>query len=134
LEGNYTATQFQYASVADPTNVNIDLVAVGGAVTVDLAADGSFSATLQLPGGPVVPFTGTISISGSTLTLTPATLVVVGPITLDPADPFVFDSFTLSGNQLTLSSSDVTFDFTLGACGTDPCPEIPATLVLVLNR
>ena len=134
LAGAYTASSFAYTMI-DPPNTVIDLIALTGEVTVNLSSDGSFTATLLLPGQTVaVPFSGTISISGTTLTLTVSTLVVAGPITLDPADPFVFDVFTLSGNQLTLSSSAVEFDFTLGNCGTSPCPEVPSTLVLILNR
>ena len=134
LAGAYTASSFAY-TMKDPPNAVLDIIALTGEVTVTVASDGVFTATLRLPGQTTaVPFGGTIAISGTTLTMTVSSLVVVGPIELDPADPFVFDTFALSGNQLTLSSSDVTFDFTLGACGVTPCPEIPATLVLILNR
>ncbi len=134
LAGAYTASQFRYTMV-DPPNTVIDLIALTGEVTVNLSSDGSFTATLLLPGAPgAVPFSGTIAISGTTLTLTVSALFVAGPITLDPADPFVFDVFTLSGDQLTLSASEVTFDFTLGTCGVTSCPEFPATLVIILNR
>ncbi|MEE8133746.1 MAG: hypothetical protein V3T56_01745 [Gemmatimonadales bacterium] len=133
LAGAYTASSFAYTMIAPPNTV-IDLIALTGEVTVNLSSDGSFTATLLLPGQTVaVPFSGTISLSGTTLTLTVSTLVVAGPITLDPADPFVFDVFTLSGNQLTLSASMAEFDFTLCAAGP-PCTEVPATLVLILNR
>ena len=134
LAGNYTGSKFEYTHNAGVFPA-IDLVGLGGAVTVNLAADGSFTATLTLPGTTTpVPFDGTISISGTTLTLTVSDTVTAGPIELLPEEPFVFTTFTLSGNQLTLSSIDVEFDFTLGMCGSPPCPEFPASLVLILNR
>lgn len=134
LAGSYTASQFKYTMV-DPPNTAVDLIALTGEATVTVNAGGSFTGTLTLPGTTTAaPFSGTVTLSGSTLTLTFATLVVIGPITLDPADPFVFDTFTLSGNQLTLSASSAEFDFTLGTCTTPPCPEFPATLVIILNR
>ena len=134
LAGNYTASQFEYTDDAG-TFPAIDLVALGGAATVNLLADGSFTATLTLPGTTTaIPFSGTISISGTTLTLTVSATVNAGPIVLEPNDPTVFNNFTLSGNQLTLSSTDVEFDFTLGLCGSPTCPEFPASLVLILNR
>ena len=70
LVGSYTADKFEYAP-ADPSSPfpPIDLIGLGGAATVTLSADGTFSATLTLPGTTTaVPFGGTITISGSTLT------------------------------------------------------------------
>lgn len=134
LAGAWTASQFEYTMVAPP-NTALDLIALTGEATVTAAADGSYNGTLLLPGAPgAAPFSGDITISGSSLTLGFDMLTVIGPITLDPAEPFEFDSFTLSGNQLTLSASVAEFDFTLGACGTPPCPEVAATLVIILNR
>ena len=134
IAGAWTASQFEYTMVAPPSTA-LDLIALTGEATVTAAADGSYNGTLLLPGAPgAAPFSGDITISGSSLTLGFDMLTVIGPITLDPADPFEFDSFTLSGNQLTLSASVAEFDFTLGLCGTATCPEVPATLVIILNR
>lgn len=133
LAGAYTASSFAY-TMKDPPQTTIDLIALTGEVTVTVSSDGSYTATLLLPGAPAaIPFSGTITISGSTLTLSFDMLIVAGPITLDPADPFLFDVFTLSGNQLTLSASVAEFDFTLCTAGP-PCMEVPATLVIILNR
>ena len=135
LAGNWTASQFEYTKVGS-AGTSVDLVTLGGAAAVNLASDGSFTGTLRLPGSTTnIPFMGTIAINGSTLTLTVSDTVNAGLITLTPDDPIVFNSFTLSGNQLTLSSTTgIDFDFTLGMCGAPPCPEDDATLVIILNR
>lgn len=129
LAGNYTTTKFEYAAQSDPDNINVDLIAIGGSLTVNLAADGSFSASLTVPLAGSANFTGNISISGTVLTFAVSDTVTLGPIELLPEDPFTFDTYALSGNTLTLSSSDVMFDFLLGA-GT----EVPATLLLIMTR
>ncbi len=130
LAGTWTASRFEYAPVADPTQALDLITTAGGSVSITVAADGSYDASLVYAlGQPAVPFSGTISISGTTITLAVSDTVTAGPIELLPSEPFVFDTFTLSGNLLTLSASDVEFDFTLQGN-----PEVPATLVMVLNR
>ena len=127
IAGNYTATKFEYTMI-DPPNASLDLIALTGELTVNIATDGSFTASLLNPlAPPAVSFSGTITISGSTLTLTVSDTVTAGTIELLPEEPFVFDTFTLSGDQLTLSaSSGIDFDFGAGA--------VPATLLLIATR
>ena len=127
IAGNYTATKFEFTMV-DPPNASLDLIALTGELTVNIATDGSFTASLLNPlAPPAVPFTGNITISGTTLTLTVSDTVIAGSIELLPEEPFVFDNFTLSGDELTLSaSSGVDFDFGGG--------EVAATLLLVATR
>ena len=127
LAGNYTATKFEYTMI-DPPGTALDLIALTGQLTVNLAADGSFTASLLNPlAPPAVAFSGTIAISGTTLTLTVSDTVTAGTIELLPEEPFVFDTFVLSGDQLTLSaSSGIVFNFGAG--------EVPATLLLIATR
>ena len=127
LAGNYTATKFEYTMI-DPPNASLDLIQLTGELTVNIATDGSFTASLLNPlAPPAVAFSGTITISGTTLTLTVSDTVTAGSVELLPEEPFVFDNFTLSGDELTLSaSSGIDFDFGAG--------EVPATLLLIAIR
>ncbi len=97
LAGNYTATKFEYTMV-DPPNASLDLIALTGELTVNIATDGSFTASLINPlAPPELSFTGNIKISGTTLTLTVSDTVTDVSVVILPEEHFVFDFFTLSG-------------------------------------
>lgn len=118
LAGVWTATQFLLTSTADPA-VTVDMIALGGAFTLTINADGTYSEAGLFPGNPpeVESGSGTYVIQGSNLILT------------ENDDPVPFTvAFVLSGNTLTLTSTDETFDF------DDDGVEEAATLDMVLTR
>ena len=118
LAGVWTATQFLLTSTADPT-VTVDMIALGGTFTLTINADGTYSEAGLFPGNPpeVENGSGTYVIQGTNLILTEA----------DDPVPFAL-AFVLSGNTLTLSSTDETFDFDGDGV------EEAATLEMVLTR
>ena len=118
LAGVWTATQFLLTSTADPT-VTVDMISQGGTFSLTINADGTFFEAGLFPGNPpkVENGSGTYVIQGTNLILTEA----------DDPVPFVL-AFVLSGNTLTLSSTDETFDFDGDGV------EEAATLEMVLTR
>ncbi len=92
VAGSYTATTFTLTTSAGPT----DLLALGALVEVTLAADGTTSGQLFVPGGAEgggdldEDLTGTWSLAGSTVTFN------------QTADTFIRDAeFTATRNRLT---------------------------------
>ena len=117
LAGVWTATQFLLASTADPT-VTVDRISQGGTYTLSFNADGTFSeAGLFSNPTKVESGSGTYVIQGSNLILTED----------DDPEPFTM-AFVLSGNTLTLSSTDESFDFDGDGV------EEAATLEMVFTR
>jgi hypothetical protein len=116
LIGTWNATKAEYTSVANPTT-KVDLIALGGAYSFVLFADGSLSVTLTAPGGqsPVVS-DGGWSAAGSLLTV----LVTGNP-------PLQF-TYALSGGTLSLSGASAAYDF-----NEDGQPE-PATVGATLVK
>lgn len=113
LAGTWTATAMVFSSVADPTTT-VDVVTEGAALTLVLNADGTYSFVSVFPGEPDEDETGTFSVSGDVMTITPTGL-----------DPETFAIFR-DGDTLTLTDSD-TFDFGQGV-------EEDALLVITLVR
>jgi hypothetical protein len=102
VSGPYTATTFTVTSAAGVT----DLLAVGSTVTITLAADGTTSGRLFVPGGAEdgsdldVDLVGAWTLTGSTVTFN------------QTADTFIRDAqFTAGRNSLsseaTLSGSTI---------------------------
>jgi len=60
LAGNYTATSFLVTQAGQPT---FNVLASGGSLTINIAADSSTTGTLSLPAGPLGPG-GTASMNG----------------------------------------------------------------------
>ncbi len=118
LAGVWTATQFVLASTADPS-VTVDMISLGGTFVLTINADGTYSEAGVFPGDPpeVESGSGTYVIQGTNLILTED----------DDPEPFTV-AFVLSGNTLTLSSTDESFDF------DEDGVEEAATLEMVLTR
>ena len=93
LAGNWSATKAQFTLDANPA-ISLDVVQVGGTVTLVVTNDGKFTFTGALPGapGPIV-VTGTWEIDGNKVTVTSDE---------DPDNP-VTGTFSLSNDKNTLS-------------------------------
>ncbi len=141
LEGMWTATQFEYSDNATPSFA-IDAVSdAGGSVTLDVAADGSFTGTISIPGLTVNPTTGeTITLPiGGTISVDGDSLSVNFNAETEAYGLFGdFDaSFELNGDVLTFVNTDSSFDFPdaleeqagIGARG-----EVSATLTTRFTR
>jgi hypothetical protein len=107
IAGTWVATSFQFTQVGQaPVNV----LALGGAMSITIAANNATSGTLTIPGS---------LIGGSDLSLSMAGTAVRTGNTVEfdqAADSFVRDvAFTLAGNTMqgTYTNSGVTVDVTL---------------------
>ena len=70
LAGTWTATAIVFTQIAAPM-ASVDQVANGAAMTLTMTADGTYAWTFVFPGDPTENETGTYTVSGSTLTVTP---------------------------------------------------------------
>ena len=107
VAGAYVATTFRVTPAGQPM---IDVLAGGGTLSINIAADNSTTGSLTLPA----------SLAGSTTSLTMAGTAVVSGSTIkfqQTADTFVRDlTFTISGNTLSATNQTVggaTFNVTL---------------------
>jgi hypothetical protein len=127
LVGTWTATEFTYTNQADRTE-QANMMNFGLELVITVTSGGNFTGTLKETAvSPVVSVSGTIAISGSTMTLTfiqPPSFdePISGAFTLDTGDPDVLAMTATSG---------VDFDF--GLIGGDP-GEVPADLFLEMER
>jgi hypothetical protein len=117
LAGTWNATKFEYVEVANPAN-KIDVIPLGGTLTVVLTGAGAFTAASTFPGEAPFNAAGTWSASADVFTLN---------FTSGMSGTQQFD-FSLSGNTLTLNGADAEFDF------DDDDVDDPAKLNLVLVR
>ena len=118
LAGTWTSTSFVLTSVANPS-MTMDLVAEEGALlTLVLGADGAYTFTFTSTVEPTENETGTFTVSGNTMTVTPVT-----PDGLAPEEVGI----VRVGDTLTLTLDDeVVF--------TDGGQAEAAVLVIVLTR
>ena len=107
VAGAYVATTFRVAPAGQST---IDVLAGGGTLSINIAADNSTTGSLTLPA----------SLAGSTTSLSMAGTAVVSGSTIkfqQTADTFVRDlTFTISGNTLSATNQTAggaTFSVTL---------------------
>jgi hypothetical protein len=99
LVGTWNATKLEFTNLANASE-SVDIVALEGAFTITITANGTWQATLTLPGEDPQVGGGTFDLSGSDLVL------------YETGDPVGTDySVSLSGNTLTITSTDLTFDF-----------------------
>ena len=61
LAGNYIATSFLVTPNGEPT---VDVLAKGGSLTINIAADSSITGLLSLPAGVLSPQGGTANMAG----------------------------------------------------------------------
>ena len=116
LVGTWNATVLEFTNQAN-TSQKVDLIAMGGSVSMVVSSNGNYALTITFPGDPAEVEAGTISINGNLLTLTETGEV-------DPTE-FVAN---LSGNTLTLTSSDEEYDF------DDDDSDEPASLRVVFAK
>lgn len=111
LAGSWTAATFIIKSQANPA-IQFDLIAdAGGSVTMETAADGTFTGEAKVPdpANPgqllTLPLAGTFSVADQEHIET----------TFNPEYPPMFTSgtmgFTLSGDTMVLTDPNTTFDF-----------------------
>ena len=113
IAGTWTATKMVFTADADPNDF-VDIIAdEGAALEIVFDADGTYDFTFTFPGFPDENETGTYSVSGSTMTITPAGEAA--------------ETFTISrdGDTMTLTDAD-DFDFGAG--------DEAATVVITLTR
>jgi len=113
LLGTWDATKVEFVRVAN-TQDRADIVNLGGAFTITLAANNMCQGTLTFPDTPPENVTGTWSASADVFTLQWT------------GDQFEtqFD-MVLAGNTLTLTGGDVDYDFGAG----DEAAKLNVTLV-----
>ena len=118
LAGVWNATQFLLTSTANSA-VTIERISQDGWFTLTINANGTWSEEGVFPGNPpkTESGSGTYVIQGSNIILTED----------DDPEPFTW-AFVLSGNTLTLSSTDESVDFDGDGV------EDAATLEIVLTR
>ena len=116
LAGTWDATEAEFQSLDNPL-IRFDLVALGGSLTLTVAANGDYSATIQPPGEAPETETGTVTVQGNVIDLN-----------VDGVPESVEFDFTLVGNTLTMVTESDEFDFD----GDDV--DDPARLTLVLVR
>jgi hypothetical protein len=117
LVGSWTASTALLSNQANAAQ-QFDIVAQGGQLRVTVLSGGRARTWLDL-GTLSDEWAAQLTLSGDQLTAIPA----------ETTRPTRHYAVQLSGNQLTLTSNDATFDFTLsGAAG------VPATEVVVYVR
>lgn len=102
LTGSWSATKAEIVQVSSPST-KVDLVAMGGTLSLVLTAAKTFTLTVSIPGEPVEQAKGTWSSSSDVLTLTYS---LPGP----PYGEMQFD-MSLSGSTLTLLGASMSYDF-----------------------
>lgn len=78
LVGTWNATVFEFTNIADPSQ-KVDAIATGGSMSMTVTAGGAISLNITF-GGMTESTTGTISVDGSNVTIT-----TDGPADGDPA-------------------------------------------------
>ncbi len=119
LAGTWTATSLVFSSV-EGNLVSEDEVVAGAVVTLVLRADGTYTFSFVF-GEETENETGTYTVSGNTITVTPLT-----PEALDPETMAI----VRDGDNMTLTMDDI-YDFTPDDNVND---EESATMVIVLTR
>ena len=113
--GTWDATKLEFTNVAN-TSQKVDVIAAGAPFVIVLESNGTYQATIVIPGQPADNTTGTWSVSSQVFTLRETGVS--------------FDlqfSWSLSGNTITISGADTEFDF--NDDGTDEPAKVSAVLV-----
>jgi len=114
--GTWNATKYQFTNKAN-TAQKVDVISLGATLVVILDQNGTYQATLTMPGDAPEVTTGTWDASVDVFTIRET----------GSTGEMQFD-YTLSGNTLTLSGANDDFDF-----DSDGNPE-PARVSAILTR
>jgi hypothetical protein len=114
LIGTWNATEFVFSNFEDPVT-DVDVIDLGGEVTIIIRADNTYTVQLELPGAEPEEVDGEWVLNGDVLTFDEGT-----------ADETVFN-ISLSGTTLTIHTEDLEFDF--DEDGTDEPAQLDATFV-----
>lgn len=112
LVGTWNATEFVFSDFGDPVT-DFDVLDSGGAVSIVIRANNTYTITFTFPGAEPETDDGTWALDGDVLTFDAGT-----------ADETAFD-VSLSGNTLTIHTEDITFDF--DEDGDDEPAQLDAT-------
>jgi hypothetical protein len=124
FQGTWTATTIQYTAHADASR-NLNIVPLGGGLTLTIDAAGNYSGTFTFPGEPPIPITGSVTLVSDT----EADIVFNWPpaVTQPPITDFRAQ-FNLQGNNLTFTRQSAVFQFP-----GQPQPET-VSLVIIMTR
>ncbi|HET7904791.1 MAG TPA: lipocalin family protein [Candidatus Eisenbacteria bacterium] len=115
ITGFWRATKLEYVSKANPAT-RVDLVAAGGAATLDIRGDHTMEFIITESGSAPDTTTGTWSLDGDLFQVSPT------------GSPWSWTwDVSLSGGTLALSGADVEYDFD----GDDVPEEADQNVVLV---
>lgn len=99
LVGTWTVTRYELVSTSS-ASAKVDLITLGGTVTLVMKSDGSYQMTMKVPGEPDETVAGSWNVSGDVLTTTQVGM----------SGNMQFDC-VLSGSTLTLTGADAEWDF-----------------------
>jgi len=104
IVGTWTATRIEIMSAAN-ASIKEEFVSQGFTLTIAFSAGNTFAATSKWPGESTEGFNGIYAETNSNLTITQ---------TFPPPTLTLSFARSLSGNTLTLSGADVTYNFGAG--------------------
>ena len=132
LAGAYTVSSFEYTPDAGGAGVDLaSQTAFGcpcGIVSMNVAADNSFSGQLKFPCQPTATITGDLILSGSNNITIDFSQAVHDATDLEDES----GTYDMDGNTLTITLPEVTFDY--GALSGNPGTQTPSVLVIVGTR
>lgn len=117
FEGTWDATKLEFTNVAN-TSEKVEVIALGATYTIVLVSDGTYQATLGVPGSAPEVTTGTWSVSSDVITIKE---------TGSSGDQQF--NWSLSGNTLTISGANTDFDFDGNGPRGDEAAKVSAVLV-----
>lgn len=121
--GVWTATTVQYTAHADAQRT-LDIVPLGGGLSLNIDSDGDFSGTLTFPGEDPIPLTGSVTLVGNNQ----ADIDFVWPGGVTPPIDDFRATYSLQGDNLTFTRPSTIFHFP-----GQSAPE-EASLVIIMER
>ncbi len=115
LAGTWSALEYRFTNPAN-TSQTVELIALGGSLSIVIRADSTYTATIQEPGDAPETRSGTVEIQGDTLTISES----------GQGSPTPYMA-RRSGDTLTMTTSDEDFDFDQD--GTDDPADVRIVLV-----
>ena len=117
LVGSWGASSALFTNQANPSQT-FDIIAAGGSLNITVLGNGGVRNWLEL-GDVSDEWDALLTLNGNQLTSTPA----------EASRPTRHWTIEMSGDRFTLTSTDVSFDFTLSGA-----TEVPASEVVVFVR